>query len=218
MALDGSTEITLSITQESAVSYVTKEEFETAVDTGMSSESVILPETTPIESSDGGMAIPTPFTLVVGKTYEVMYAGTKYNSLCQIFQGEIALGNVAKVMGTGDTGEPFIILNHPEGQTVTNLGGDTFTSYGEIGCFIPSLYGNVSITEKIEVSIAEALGNITSTYATKEYVDSVAMSGSVDLSGYQTKTDTDLETQNKTIVGAINELNSRIIELEKHYQ
>ena len=46
---------------------------------------------------------------------------------------------------------------------------------------------------------------------TQEMVDSMGLnSGLVDLSIYQTKEDTTLETDDKTVVGAINELNSKI--------
>ena len=46
---------------------------------------------------------------------------------------------------------------------------------------------------------------------TQEMVDSIGLSGGlVDLSIYQTKRDTTLETDNKTISGAINELNKKI--------
>ena len=46
---------------------------------------------------------------------------------------------------------------------------------------------------------------------TQEMVDSIGLSGGlVDLSIYQTKTDTTLETDNKTVSGAINELNEKI--------
>ena len=46
---------------------------------------------------------------------------------------------------------------------------------------------------------------------TQEMVDSIGLSGGlVDLSIYQTKEDTTLETDNKTVSGAINELNEKI--------
>ena len=46
---------------------------------------------------------------------------------------------------------------------------------------------------------------------TQEMVDSIGLSGGlVDLSIYQTKRDTTLETNNKTISGAINELNKKV--------
>ena len=46
---------------------------------------------------------------------------------------------------------------------------------------------------------------------TQEMVDSIGLSGGlVDLSIYQTKRDTTLETDNKTISGAINELNKKV--------
>lgn len=46
---------------------------------------------------------------------------------------------------------------------------------------------------------------------TQEMVDSIGLSGGlVDLSIYQTKRDTTLETDNKTISGAINELNEKV--------
>lgn len=46
---------------------------------------------------------------------------------------------------------------------------------------------------------------------TQEMVDSIGLSGGlVDLSIYQTKRDTTLETDNKTVSGAINELNKKI--------
>ena len=46
---------------------------------------------------------------------------------------------------------------------------------------------------------------------TQEMVDSIGLNGGlIDLSIYQTKTDTTLETDNKTVSGAINELNEKI--------
>ena len=50
--------------------------------------------------------------------------------------------------------------------------------------------------------------------ATQSYVDDkiaeASLSGGVDLSKYQTKEDSTLATSNKTIVGAINEVNQEV--------
>lgn len=56
----------------------------------------------------------------------------------------------------------------------------------------------------------------TESFVTNKIAEAQLQQGEIDLNGYQTKEDTTLETTNKTIVGAINELNIECIKSEDY--
>ena len=63
-----------------------------------------------------------------------------------------------------------------------------------------------TIDTTIENDVSNRLTELETNKADKTYVDEQISNVSIDLSDYQTKNDTTLETTNKTIVGAINEV------------
>lgn len=103
-------------------------------------EAIILKETQ--LTFDGGYSdiIEAPVTLEAGKTYKITYNGITYEcvavnsaSLERSTLGvmplaaavtEIVIGNFALLMGAGDTGEPFCMINHPgEALVVLDVNG-----------------------------------------------------------------------------------------------
>ena len=64
---------------------------------------------------EGFFIITIPFTqpIVTGKTYNVIYNGTTYQSTALEINGEVGLGNTGALTGSGDTGEPFVIAYAP---------------------------------------------------------------------------------------------------------
>ena len=67
--------------------------------------------------------------------------------------------------------------------------------------------------DDIPSNVSELVNDLsfaTETYVTNKILEAELNDKEVDLSGYQTITDTTLETANKTIVGAINEINTKI--------
>lgn len=102
-------------------------------------EAIILKETQ--LTFDGGYSvIEAPVTLEAGKTYKITYNGITYEcvavnsaSLERSTLGvmplaaavtEIVIGNFALLMGAGDTGEPFCMINYPgEALVVLDVNG-----------------------------------------------------------------------------------------------
>ena len=90
-------------------------------------ETVILPEAAFEVSEDGEIDIPQSLGLVVGNTYTVNCNGTAYECTgvdvsATLGVPSVALGNFDLVVGTGDTGEPFLFVEIPAagaGQMIT---------------------------------------------------------------------------------------------------
>lgn len=98
-------------------------------------EAVILEETTVVPDGDGNMFISPLSVPSVGDICKVTYNGTEYE--CKAVDGtafidmtSIVLGNVSLAMGTGDTGEPFILViavaGENGGQLMPMDGSETF--------------------------------------------------------------------------------------------
>lgn len=106
---------------------------------------VALPETIP--TYDEGMeahVLANPLSLIVGEKYTVNWNGVEYTTNCvEVDQGDGTLmnciGNVGAMMGTGDTGEPFVIINCPK-EVVAVTG---------FGAIVSSLDGATDITISI---------------------------------------------------------------------
>ena len=90
----------------------------------------ILKESSHISSSGSFFIVEAPIALKDGTVYQVVYNGIEYKCRAEKFIGpnnlamlnvstyeeaadSIVLGNVAILTGTGNTGEPFIIMNYP---------------------------------------------------------------------------------------------------------
>lgn len=76
-------------------------------------------ELIPTETTDEGavFSLTSPIEVSVGLEYTVYWNGTEYKSVCQSMEGVTLLGNVGAILGTGDTGEPFIIVIFPPEQS-----------------------------------------------------------------------------------------------------
>lgn len=89
----------------------------------------ILPETTFTfaDASEPFAQITQTMDLTVGNTYKVTFAGVEYVAKAQLYeedgQSAIILGNFGLLSGTGDTGEPFIILYSPEIYSAQGFNG-----------------------------------------------------------------------------------------------
>lgn len=78
----------------------------------------ILPETVLQGEDDDGDGVNDSFyltqplneTLVIGETYTVIYNGAAYDCVMTEIDGEQGMGNIGFAMGTGDTGEPFVVV------------------------------------------------------------------------------------------------------------
>ena len=99
----------------------------------------ILEETTLTANENGEMLIETIPSLEVGMTYIIVYNGIEYT--CESIDGAtlgepgmVVLGNYSLVLGTGDTGEPFMLVY------VQNY-----------GCMIGDLTGATSCTLSIRI-------------------------------------------------------------------
>ena len=76
---------------------------------------VILPECQPPfnEGAECFMLEGNVPSVAVGETFTVVWNGTEYNCVTHEFEGDVMLGNLALVGGTGDSGEPFFIVAIP---------------------------------------------------------------------------------------------------------
>lgn len=104
----------------------------------------ILPTCTiPIESSDGLGLITTPISLISGKAYAVNYNGQTYERAARRFTKDgisaLCIGNLA-ALGEDDTGEPFLIIQLPDGVEATE------GIYGQLISFDGSEEVTLSIT------------------------------------------------------------------------
>lgn len=98
---------------------------------------VILPTTTEEVDAESGMAMLPAFQLVADELYNISYNSIEYNCKCINVEGMFMLGNYGIEMGTGDTGEPFVIA-------CQNVDGETM-------CAIMPLDGETSITVSISI-------------------------------------------------------------------
>lgn len=79
----------------------------------------LLPTTTITADENGEMALTQPIGLEANKTYTVNWNGAEYACAAaemNIGIPAIALGNLPLMMESGDTGEPFVILEVPGGM------------------------------------------------------------------------------------------------------
>lgn len=93
----------------------------------------ILPETTVEIAPDSGNAeIAATVPLVEGQTYTVKYNGVDYECVCSTMDQDgvtfYILGNIGAMMGSGDTGEPFIVMSIPDIGTCGIIALDGSTS------------------------------------------------------------------------------------------
>ena len=142
--LDGSTEVTLSIKAEVVKTIDTKYLPEALRFGDKKFDVEVLPEETfAVEGEEN--PISTPFSLTSGDTYLVTWNGAEYTCVAQTQPMEdigaaFVVGNVAMLNGTGDTGEPFVVLAFP---------GALAAEFGMGGGFIP-LDGSTEVTLSIK--------------------------------------------------------------------
>lgn len=143
VALDGSTSVTLSITGE-VITKLDSKYLNEALQFGAETK-VILPETTiEVVAEMEGAPISAALSVEVGKTYAVMWNGTKYVCTAQAtpsgggVSGAI-LGNFGTITGGASTGEPFVIVC---------LDADSAAAMG-VGGLAGPLDGSESITLSI---------------------------------------------------------------------
>lgn len=88
-------------------------------------DKIILPETTGGVGLDTNLVMLPTFQLVAGEIYNVNYNGTEYICKCFEESGAFMLGNYKKVMETGDSGEPFVVVRDSVNCGVFLLDGAT---------------------------------------------------------------------------------------------
>ena len=136
------------------------------------------------------------FELPSGKVYEV--EGTIENSTIKVMLSSSILEECGRV------DVECQLFNLDEVVTTFTFYLDVEKSINRVGTLNPDAQ-QPQQTHHIHSNL-DVLNQIT-----QEMVDSIGLSGGlVDLSIYQTKEDTTLETDNKTVSGAINELNEKI--------
>lgn len=157
LAIDGSMELTLSITGKTETITPIPQKYIPPSDWNASEGEIghILnrthytetietdfPETEiPVDSSYVPFMHKIP--VVGGYTYTVTWNGTVYESKALTIQGETALGNMGTLGYGPDTGEPFIIM-------LTDEQGED-GSFGQIVCFDGSTVALMSIKGKAEI-------------------------------------------------------------------
>lgn len=88
-------------------------------------DEIILPETTGEVGLNANIVTLPAFQLVVGEIYNVNYNGTEYVCKCFGENGAFMLGNYEKIMETGDSGEPFVVVCDSVDYVVFLLDGAT---------------------------------------------------------------------------------------------
>ena len=114
-ALDGSESIVLSISCEGEI--VHKIDNKYLPDGVGYEETVILLPTMTINELSNGLStgglfdIELPIQFIEGDTYIVSWNGAKYTCIATTWGNIVCLGNVGKITGSGDTGEPFFMAS-----------------------------------------------------------------------------------------------------------
>lgn len=129
MPLDGTTELTISITNKSTT--YKKISFDYLPEgVGGKMGGVVLPEVTAsFDENFAAIPITEPFKIPIttGMTYTVTWNGAVYECVGQeLTEGGVTmavLGNLGAMTGTGDTGEPFIIVAMPDGMEQDGMYG-----------------------------------------------------------------------------------------------
>ena len=139
---------------------------------------IVLPETT--VSGEDMLPIVQKFDLEIGQEYVVHWNGTEYATACFEVQGMAAIGNIGAATGTGNTGEPFVILRVPDDQ----VGDDG--AYGAAMALDGSTSATLSITGNM-------MHKIPAEYVEENYPPLiVTVIG--DTTGNSLHVDTDFET------------------------
>ena len=158
-ALDGSTSATLSIVASKKT--VIKNKYLDIF--GEVNEKVILPDFESTIEQDKYFIIDQALKLETDKKYIVTWNGVEYECICHSFDNDgvvvRVLGNLDAANGTGNTGEPFIIMEIPnEGSIGMALDGSTSVM--------------LSITRSDALKIKEEL--LPDSVATKEDLEELA--------------------------------------------
>lgn len=142
-------------------------------------EVVILPDTH-LQFVDGQLEIPTqyaPITLNGGETYKIMWNGVEYSCICTEMYMDgarcLIVGNFSAASGTGDTGEPFVIIATEEVVAMMALDGSTSVTLSVKGTVfkpIPVQYVTNAFPYYIEV---EGNGNVDNPYVCNDTVENV---------------------------------------------
>ncbi len=101
--------------------------------TGDPAETILIEDVNVSFSNPSGSiyygSIQTTIELIAGDTYKVSWDGATYECVCELIQGEPAIGNPS-IMGAGaDTGDPFLILPIADTQSTDIYTLDTTTSH-----------------------------------------------------------------------------------------
>lgn len=151
MPLDGSASATLSITSEA----VKKLDMKFLPDGYPYMEMTdILPETTvEIDPDISQGVLPDVLDVKIGDTVTVKWNGAEYNCTVALFPNpEIpvpCIGNIDAVGGTGDTGEPFVILFF-DAETAAAMGA---------GIMFYALDGSATVTLSISKEVARKIAD-----------------------------------------------------------
>lgn len=182
--VDGSASFTLSIKGEGEIihkipgEYVEGGSRYTQPEWGAENGVIVLPETT--VSGEDMLPIVQKFDLEIGQEYVVHWNGTEYATACFEVQGVAAIGNIGAATGTGNTGEPFVILRVPDDQ----VGDDG--AYGAAMALDGSTSATLSITGNM-------MHKIPAEYVEENYPPLiVTVIG--DTTGNRLHVDTDFET------------------------
>ena len=122
-------------------------------------ETEIFPETT-VELTDGAWEGEAPNNMEIGRTYKVIWNGTEYTCVAKDgaivdYAGAVVIGNTDAALGTGDTGEPFIIGTADGYGIMMDMTGSasvTLSIVCEVATQIPQKYLTSAFPYYIEVT------------------------------------------------------------------
>jgi hypothetical protein len=86
---------------------------------------------------NGEFEITAPFILTENEEYAVIWNGEEYVSTAHdVGNGGIAVGNIANMMGSGDTGEPFVLVYDAMGVLNEGTYGVAYSMRGETNAVV----------------------------------------------------------------------------------
>lgn len=161
-------------------------------------------EETDLTGEDGQFMLECDITLEYDRTYRIVYNGTDY--MCTAIDGAAfgeagvaVLGNTGALLGTGDTGEPFIALGYfSMGLIVLDLAGASSCNIG--------IYDDSEIVHKLDNKFIDAKWMATSktnkipVLEEAEYSVTNTGAGEQDMGRYTNISEISLEIDKKYII------------------
>lgn len=86
-----------------------------------------------------GVQLPSALSFIPGESYEVSWNGAKYACVAVENGESVVIGNVDLVMGTGDSGEPFIILTVEDDPRFTGILATDGSASAKVGIRGPQI-------------------------------------------------------------------------------